>query len=159
MAKTANAIKEKKYSFKATKLQISMNFNEILLEVVDEALSSLGEAAKNEIYNLLEKTFKITKDQIPQRVQDFSYSMEQIFGVGARYLEALLMKKLHARIGKNLRLTLSTQNFTFPLYVDSLLRALEDDSENMCSIDICMDNFEEYIIPPATKTRGVEKFR
>lgn len=159
MTKTANAIKEKKCSFKATRLQTSMNFNEILLEVVDEALSSLGEAAKTEIYNLLEDTFKITKEQIPQRVQDFSDSIEQIFGVGARYLEALLMKKLHARIGKNLRLTLSTQNFTFPLYVDSLLRALEDDSENMCSIDICMDNCEEYIIPPATKTYGVKKFR
>jgi len=58
-----------------------------------------------------------------------------------------------------LRLTLSTQNFTFPLYVDSLLRALEDDSENMCSIDICVDICEEYIMPPATKARGVDKFR
>jgi hypothetical protein len=74
------------------------NFDQILITAIDEALSSLGESAKTSIYFHLEDLFKIKKQEIPSRMCDFSNALEQVFGLGARYLEVLCMKNLHARI-------------------------------------------------------------
>lgn len=74
-------------------------FNEILLSAIDEALSSLGENVAVSIYFHLEKTFKIKRLEIPQRINDFSDALEKIFGLGAKTLEILCMKKIHEKIG------------------------------------------------------------
>jgi len=73
-------------------------FDTILLEAVDEAFSSLGEVAKASIYFHLEFKFIIPKQDIPYRLDDFSDALEQIFGVAAKHLEILIMKKLHEKI-------------------------------------------------------------
>ncbi|MCJ7762398.1 hypothetical protein MUP38_02945 [Candidatus Bathyarchaeota archaeon] len=74
------------------------SFYKILIEAVDEALSSLGESAKEAIYFHLENTFKIKRCEIPYRIDDFSEALEKIFGMGARHLEILFMKNLHAKV-------------------------------------------------------------
>lgn len=74
------------------------NFDQILLGAIDEALSSLGENVKTSIYFHLEDLFKIRKQEIPSRLSDFSNALEQIFGLGARHLEILFIKNLHAKI-------------------------------------------------------------
>lgn len=73
------------------------DFQKILLEALDSALSSLGDSAKQSIYFHLENRFKITKDEIPRRLDDFDEGLEKIFGPGTRYLEILIMKKLHEK--------------------------------------------------------------
>lgn len=75
------------------------SFNKILLAAIDEALSSLGESVKTSIYFHLEETFNIKRWEIPLRINDFSNALEKIFGIGARHLEILFMKNLHAKIG------------------------------------------------------------
>ena len=50
------------------------------------------------IYSHLEDLFKIRKQEIPSRLSDFSNALEQIFGLGARHLEILFMKNLHAKV-------------------------------------------------------------
>lgn len=75
------------------------NFNEMLLASIDEALSSLGENVAAAIYFHVEKTFNLKQLEIPQRIKDFSEALEKIFGLGARTLELLCMKKLHEKIG------------------------------------------------------------
>jgi hypothetical protein len=77
-------------------------FENILLEAVDEALASLGDSAKQAIYYHLEDKFKITKNEIPKRLKDFEDGLEKIFGLGARFIEILIMKKLYEKIGKPL---------------------------------------------------------
>jgi hypothetical protein len=74
-------------------------FNKILLEAIDDALSSLSESVKESIYHHLEKIFNIKKYEIPDRIDDFSDALEKIFGLGARSLEIMFMKHLHNRIG------------------------------------------------------------
>jgi hypothetical protein len=69
---------------------------------VDDALSSLGESAKQSIYFHLEKKFKITRKDIPNRVQDFQNGLEKIFGLGARFIEILIMKQLYGKIDEPL---------------------------------------------------------
>jgi len=73
-------------------------FETVLLEAVDDAFSSLGENVKTPIYFHLEHTFIIPKQDIPYRIDDFSDALELIFGVAAKHLEILVMKKLHEKI-------------------------------------------------------------
>jgi hypothetical protein len=78
------------------------NFEKLLMESVDEALTSLGESAKQAIYFHLEDKFKISKEEIPRRIEDFAEGIEKIFGLGAHFIEILIMKKLYEKIGKSL---------------------------------------------------------
>ncbi len=77
-------------------------FDRILTEAVDNAFSSLGNSAKQAIYFHLKDKFKITKSDIPNRLKDFDEGLEKIFGSGARFLEILIMKNLHERVGQPL---------------------------------------------------------
>ena len=94
------------------------SFEEILLEAVDEALASLGESAKQSIYYHLEEKFKIPQEEIPNRIEDFVEGLEKIFGIGARFLEILIMKKLYDRIGKPLEWN-EDKEFAFVNYVEA----------------------------------------
>ncbi len=74
------------------------NFDQLLLEAIDEGLSSLGEAGKTAIYFYLEGCCDIKKQEITSKLSDFSNGLERIFGLGARHLEILFMKNLHAKL-------------------------------------------------------------
>jgi hypothetical protein len=73
-------------------------FNDILLESIDKAFLTLGENSKSAIYFYLESKFAILRQDIPDRVHDFSDALEQIFGLAARQLEILIMKCLNEKI-------------------------------------------------------------
>jgi hypothetical protein len=73
-------------------------FDKILQESVDSAFSLLGEKSKTAIYLYLKNKFMITKQDIPKRLEDFSDALEQLFGLGARHLEILIMKELNEKI-------------------------------------------------------------
>lgn len=79
------------------------DFEKLLMESIDEALTSLGESAKQAIYFHLEDKFKISKEEIPRRIEDFADGIEKIFGLGAHFIEILIMKKLYEKIGKPLK--------------------------------------------------------
>ncbi len=72
-----------------------------MLESIDEAFSSLGESAKKSIYFHLGQEFMIMRQDIPDKTSDFSDALQQIFGLGARMLEILIMTKLNEKIGSN----------------------------------------------------------
>jgi hypothetical protein len=77
-------------------------FDKLLLEAVDDGLSSLGESAKVSIYFHLENKFGIAKNEIPNRLKDFADGLEKIFGLGARFIEILVMKNLFEKVGQPL---------------------------------------------------------
>jgi hypothetical protein len=91
-------------------------FNKLFLEAVDDALSSLGDSAKQSIYFHLESKFKIPRNEIPYRFQDFAAGLEKIFGVGARFLEILIMKKLYEKTGKPIEWN-ESKEFVFVQYL------------------------------------------
>jgi hypothetical protein len=72
------------------------------MDAIDEALTSLGESAKQAIYFHLENEFKIAKKDIPYRLKDFTDGLEKIFGLGAHFIEILIMKSLFEKIGQPL---------------------------------------------------------
>ena len=78
-------------------------FEKLLTESIDDALASLGESSKQSIYFHLENEFKIAKKDIPHRLEDFADGLEKIFGLGAQFLEILIMKKLYEKSGQPLK--------------------------------------------------------
>lgn len=87
------------------------DFDGILIEAIDEALSSLGEDVKKSIYFHLGDLFKIERQEIPVRLNDFSSALEKIFGLGARHLEIMFMKRLHEKV----KVTCKWPEYEWPL--------------------------------------------
>lgn len=75
------------------------NFRRVLLDAVEESLSSLGESSKEAILFHLENSFKVKKEHIPINLTEFANALEGIFGFGASYLEKLILKRLCEKIG------------------------------------------------------------
>jgi len=76
-------------------------FEKCLLEAVDEGLSSLGESSKQSIYYHLNNSYNIKKQEIPAKVEAFIDALEKIFGLGANFIETLIMKRLMEKIELN----------------------------------------------------------
>jgi hypothetical protein len=72
----------------------------LLLESIDEALSSLGESSKTAIYVRLETKYNIKKQEIPNRIEDFSEAFKKLC-LSARYLEIMSMQELYAKLRGN----------------------------------------------------------
>ena len=101
---------------------VEKDFDELLLEAVDEGLSSIGESAKQAIYFHLEKSFNIKKNDIPYKIEDFAAAIEKIFGLGANVLEVLIMKLLYEKVGRTVQLH-EPKDFTFTAYVTAAKRS------------------------------------
>jgi hypothetical protein len=99
------------------------DFEKLLLEAVDEGLSSLGQSSKRAIYFHLEEGFKVKREEIPCKVEVFTEAIEKMFGVGADYLEVLIMKRLHEKIGGVLDSN-EIATFTFAEYIEAVKRNL-----------------------------------
>jgi hypothetical protein len=77
----------------------SKDFEKLLLSSIDEAFLSLGESSRQSIYFHLEKKFQISKNSIPENLPQFQEGLEKIFGIGATFIEILIMKNLYMKIG------------------------------------------------------------
>jgi hypothetical protein len=78
---------------------VGQDFQKLFLEAVDAAFSSLGDSAKQSIYFYLESRFKVPRDQILFRLEDFETGLEKIFGAGTEFLEISIMKRLYETMG------------------------------------------------------------
>ena len=107
------------------------DFEDILLESIDETLSSLGEPVKNSIYLHLQNDFKIEKSDIPKKISVFSDIIHKIFGFGAGRLEIRFMKTLCSKLNINAQWSEHespisnwiVSDFTFPEYIYNMRRS------------------------------------
>jgi hypothetical protein len=128
-----------------------LDFNEIVLASIDEAFSSLGENVATAMYFHLEKTFNIKRWEIPQRIKDFSDALEKIFGLGAKTLEILCMKKLHDKIGVTFKWpeyewSLSKwviTEMTFQEYVNRMRQSYEKAQKGEIEMGVLMHEYEK----------------
>lgn len=91
-------------------------FEALLLEAIDEALFVLGDSVTQTVYFHLERSFNIKKDEIPYRLGTFTQAIENIFGAGAKFIEILIMKKLHKKVEGVLKWN-ESERFGFTEYV------------------------------------------
>ncbi len=111
---------------------------------MDEAFSSLGESVKASIYFHLEHKFILPKQDIPYRIDDFSDALERIFGMATKYLEILIMQKLHDKITCFYQWNgprWLVPDLTFMQYVE-LLRRCYEDKEKAVEVEVWI-NAEE----------------
>jgi len=119
----------------------SQSFDLLLLEAIDEAFYAIGESAKTLLYSNLEKTFQIKRTDIPTRITDFAKALEKILGSGSRFLEILIMKKLHVKIGvackwqycKYPMTKLVVPEVDFQKYVDLMREIFEAKNKDGCT--------------------------
>ena len=121
-------------------------FDTLLLEAVDEGLSSVGDSSKQAIYFHLEKTFRIEKEEIPLKIEDFAEAIEKIFGLGANFLEILIMKHLYSKIGQDSGQLEPVSDFSFREYVTAArigfstnhaLSNIGSTTQLRCNGDVC----------------------
>jgi hypothetical protein len=74
------------------------SFETAILDAVDEGFAPFGRFGKQVIYLHLENTFKIKKQEIPYKIEEFAEAIEQIFGTGAKLIEIKILELLHERI-------------------------------------------------------------
>ncbi len=78
-----------------------MKFDGLLVDAIDETLASLGKTVANAFYSHLENDFEIKKEQIPEKIKEFSYILHKVFGLGANRLETKFLQNLRSKIGEN----------------------------------------------------------
>lgn len=104
------------------KILANRSFEELLLEAVDEGLSSLGNSCQQAIYFHLEKAFKINKLDIPYKIEEFTDAIEKVFGLGAKFIEIQIMKRLYKKVGHVIEY--NQENLIFTEYVAAARQSL-----------------------------------
>jgi hypothetical protein len=93
----------------------------------------------------LENKFMIARQNIPYRIDDFSDALERIFGLGARHLEILIMKKLHEKVTCSYKWTgpnWLVPDLTFRKYVE-LMRLCYEDTGKIGEAEVWIDAGEK----------------
>ncbi|MCW4024100.1 MAG: hypothetical protein NWF01_03580 [Candidatus Bathyarchaeota archaeon] len=76
----------------------SRDFNQLLLQAIDDSFNSLGGTVRDAIYFHLKSQFQLSYEEIPQKIDCFQEGIEKIFGTGSRFIEILILKNLYAKI-------------------------------------------------------------
>ncbi len=92
----------------------------------------MGESPKQAIYFHLEKSFNITKQEIPNNVAAFVDALEKIFGLGANFIETLILTRLNEKVEQCSKWHVS-KDLTLTEYVASARQGLaeKERSENV----------------------------
>ena len=112
----------------------STAFDMLLLQAIDETLNSLGKSVGQSIYFHIENKLSMARTEIPQNLKDFQEGLEKIFGEGARFIEVLIMKNLHMRLGGSLAMKMR-QQLEFLEYVDEAKKSYGAHGFNSVSAD------------------------
>jgi hypothetical protein len=96
-----------------------------LLQTIDDSLNQLlGETVTQKIYRYLEEKHYIKREDIPNNLEGFQFTLKEIFGAGALVIEKTIMEKLYSRLSNaNNKISLKYENkeqFNFPNYVNDL---------------------------------------
>jgi hypothetical protein len=120
-------------------------FDTVLLEAIDTAFSALGQNVRSLIYFKLEAEFGLPKQDIPDRISDFSDALDKIFGQAARSLEILIMKHLNEKIKCSYSWVgpkWLVPDLTFEKYV-KLVRISIEDSGKVKEVEVFFDDYQK----------------
>jgi len=105
------------------------SFERLLLKAIDEGLSTLGDSPKRVVYFYIERKFKIKKHEIPQNIEEFIDALEKIFGLGAKFLEILIIRQLYEKVGQIFEWNEGQTDLIFTEYVTAARRSYLKEKE------------------------------
>lgn len=109
----------------------SLEFANIVKDSVEKGLSVLGESPKQAIFFYLENKYNLPKEKIADETDLFVQAIEKIFGLGAEFLKALILKTLYEKVG----LTFEPSEHPEIAFTSSLEKARETfDTNNQVSM-------------------------
>jgi len=76
--------------------------DQIVLNVIEKGLSSLGENPKNAVWVCLEKDFHFDRHNAPEKLDEFQKALERVFGFASNFLDALMKNYLSEATGEDL---------------------------------------------------------
>lgn len=120
-------------------------FAALLLDAIDSAFTALGPNVKLSIYFNLEAKFALPKQQIPDRVEDFSDALEKIFGQASKQLEILIMKYLNDNVQCNYEYVgpkWLVPNLTFERYI-KLVQMTVEGSGKKGDVEVLLDEYQK----------------
>jgi hypothetical protein len=115
----------------------SREFDKLLQAAIDDALVSIGESVKQAIYFHIESKFNVPRKHVPENLKEFQLGLEKIFGAGARFIEILIMKNLHSKMGVQLNIDGAQLEFT------KYVKAVEQNYVKTQTTRISVEIFEE----------------
>jgi adenylate kinase family enzyme len=86
---------------KAHPLPKSTEFSETLLRAVDEGLLVPGEIVRAAIYERIEKSYQIKREEIPEKLSTFDEALRELLGAAAKVLEKVIARNLYRALGLN----------------------------------------------------------
>jgi len=79
----------------------STALDDALREATDYGLLALGEIVRDTIYQRIESTRQVKREQIPEKIESFHEALQGMLGAGAKVIEKQIAKNLHSRLGLN----------------------------------------------------------
>jgi len=79
----------------------SPQFSDVLLQAVDQALLVPGEIVRAAIYERIERSFQVKREEIPEKLPAFQNALQKLLGAAAKVMERLIAKNLYSRLGIN----------------------------------------------------------
>lgn len=98
------------------------SFSQAFLDCVDEGLSVLGNEPKQAVYQYLATIHSLEREEIPDKVDEFSAGLRKALGSASKVIERLILKKLFQKIGATFR---ETSDLEFLDYVMDAKRRFE----------------------------------
>ncbi len=109
---------------------VSKLFGQVVLEAIDESLSVLGEEPRQAVYQYLATVNSLQREDIPERLEDFSRAMKKALGGASGVLQKVMLKKLFRKIGSAFK---EAQDFDFVDYVKEAERRYDVLSQHRTS--------------------------
>ena len=68
---------------------------------VDEALLVPGEIVRTAIYDRIERSYQLRREEIPEKLETFHQALQDLTGASAKVMEKLIAKSLYRRLKLN----------------------------------------------------------
>jgi hypothetical protein len=88
---------------------------ETLLHAIDDGLGVPGEIVRTAIYDRIERSYQLTREEIPEKLEAFRRALEDLLGKSAKLMEKLIAKNLYSRLGLDF---VAHENWTLVDYVN-----------------------------------------
>ena len=79
----------------------SAELKETLLQAVDEALLVPGEIVRTAIYERIERSYQLRRQEIPEKLETFHRALQDLLGAGDKVMEKLIARSLYRRLKLN----------------------------------------------------------
>lgn len=98
----------------------STTIEDAMFHATDHGLLALGEIVRDTIYQRIERTYQVKRNEIPEKLEPFHKALQGTLGAGAKVIERLIAKNLYSQLDLNFT---AHANWTIIEYFDHAKKA------------------------------------